>query len=406
MEAVSRMHFIASLLIGLSMTAHADVITDWNDKVVAVGVQTRQSTIVHTRSVAIVHLAMFDAVNSIDRRYTPYRFHVPTTAGTSREAAAAAAAHFVLIRLYPDQAQEVESLYHTSLAAIPDGEPKSKGIQLGEQVAGEMLALRAQDGADAPNTYRPYTVPGTYVPTVLPVGSSWGQVTPFALKEGSQFRPAAPVSPQSAQWAKDCDEVKKIGAKTGSGRTAEQTDIARLWELTGPGLHNLVVRQLAATKNFDVLDNARLFALYAMAMADAYIAVFDAKYTYNFWRPVTAIRNADTDGNDATERDPVWEPFIATPMHPEYPCAHCIQTAAGATVLAAFFGDTVLPFSLTSPTAPGVTRRFSRLSDYISESIDARVYDGVHYRTSGEVGAAMGRKIGEYTVQNYLKPVR
>ena len=196
--------------------------------------QTRQSTFVHTRSVAIVHVAMFDAVNSIDRRYTPYRVQVPTAAGTSREAAAAAAAHFALLRLYPDQAKDIESLYHTSLAAVPDGEPKSQGIQLGEQVAGEMLALRAKDGADAPNTYRPYTVAGTYVPTVLPVGSSWGQVTPFALKEGAQFRPAAPVSLQSAQWAKDCDEVKKMGAKTGSGRTAEQTDIARLWELTGP----------------------------------------------------------------------------------------------------------------------------------------------------------------------------
>jgi hypothetical protein len=231
-------------------------------------------------------------------------------------------------------------------------------------------------------------------------------VTPFALKEGSQFRPAAPVSLQSAQWAKDYNEVKKMGAKTGAERTAEQTDIARLWELTGPALHNPVARQLAATKHLDLLDNARLFALYAMAMADSYIAVFDAKYAYNFWRPVTAIRNGDMDSHDATERDPAWEPLIATPMHPEYPCAHCINSAAGATVLEAFFGDAVPTFSLTSPTAPGVTRRFSRLSDYVRESIDARVYDGVHYRTSGEVGAAMGRKIGEYTVQNSLKPVR
>jgi hypothetical protein len=203
-------------------------------------------------------------------------------------------------------------------------------------------------------------------------------VTPFALKEGSQFRPAAPLSLQSAQWAKDCDEVKKMGAKSGAGRTAEQTEIARLWELTGPGLHNQVPRQLAATKDLDVLDNARLFALYAMAMADSYIAVFDAKYTYNFRRPVTAIRNGDIDGNDATDRDPVWEPFIATPMHPEYSCAHCINSAAGAAVLEAFFGDAAPPFSLTSPTVPGVTRRFSRLSDYVNESIDARVYDGVH----------------------------
>jgi PAP2 superfamily len=405
MGSVTRISLIASLLVGLSVTAHADVITDWNDKVVAVGVQARQAPFVHTRSVAIVHVAMFDAVDSIDRRYAPYRVQVRTTAGTSREAAAAAAAHFALVRLYPDQAKDVDSFYQTSLAAVPDGGPKSNGIQLGEQVAAEILALRAKDGADAPNTYRPYTAAGTYVPTALPVGSSWGQVTPFALKGGSQSRPTAPVALQSAQWAKDYGEVKTMGAKTGSGRTAEQTDIARLWELTGPGLHDPVARQLAATKNSDVLDNARLFALYAMAMADSYIAVFDAKYTYNFWRPVTAIRNGDSDGNDATARDPAWEPLIPTPMHPEYPCAHCINSAAGAAVLQAFFGDAVPTFSLTSPTAPGVIRRFSRLSDYVSESIDARVYDGVHYRTSGEVGAAMGRTIGEYTIQNHLKPV-
>src|SRR5262245_39902252 len=194
-----------------------------------------------------------------------------------------------------------------------------------------------------------------------------------------------------------------MGAKAGSGRTAEQTDIARLWESTGPGLHTQVARQLARTKTHDLLDNARLFALYTMALADSYIAVFDAKYVYNFWRPVTAIRNGDTDGNDATVRDPAWEPLIPTPMHPEYPCAHCINSAAGAAVLEAFFGDSVPSFSLTSPTAPGVTRRFTRLSEYVRESIDARVYDGVHYRTSGEIGAAMGRKIGDYTVQNYLK---
>ncbi len=405
MNSATRTSLIASLLLGLSVTANADVITDWNDRVVAAGVQARQAPFVHTRSVAIVHVAMFDAVNSIDRRYTPYRVQVSAAAGTSREAAAAAAAHFALVRLYPDQAKDVDSSYQTSLAAVPDGEPKSKGIQLGEQVAAEILALRAKDGADAPNTYRPYTAAGIYVPTVLPVASTWGQVTPFALKESSQFRPPAPVSLQSAQWAKDCDEVKKMGAKTGSGRTAEQTDIARLWELTGPGLHNPVARQLGATKTFDLVDNARLFALYAMAMADSYIAVFDAKYTYNFWRPVTAIRNGDMDGNDSTERDPTWEPLIPTPMHPEYPCAHCINAAAGAAVLEAFFGDAVPAFSLTSPTAPGVTRRFSRLSHYVTESIDSRVYDGVHYRASGEVGAAMGRKIGEYTVQNYLKPV-
>ena len=161
MGFVTRMSFIVSVLVGLSVTVHADVITDWNDKVVAAGVQARQAPFVHTRSVAIVHVAMFDAVNSIDRRYTPYRAQVSTAAGTSREVAAAAAAHFALVRLYPDQAKDVESFYHTSLAAVPDSEPKSNGIRLGEQVAAEILALRAQDGADAPNTSRPYTTAGT-----------------------------------------------------------------------------------------------------------------------------------------------------------------------------------------------------------------------------------------------------
>jgi hypothetical protein len=396
----------ASLLAGFSRLAIADAITDWNEKAVAAGVLARQLPTVHTRSVAIVHLAMFEAVNSIDRRYTPYRKQAPAAAGTSREAAAAAAAHFALVRLYPDQAKELDSFYESSLSAVADGTPKSNGIELGERVAAEILALRAKDGADAPNTYRPYTTPGTYVATALPLASGWGQVTPFALQKGSQFRPPPPISLKSEQWAKDYNEVKKMGAAKGAGRTAEQTELARLWEATGPALHNPVVRQLVATKSLDLLDTARLFALFAMAMADSYIAVFDAKYEYNFWRPITAIRNGDLDGNEATDRDPAWEPFIPTPMHPEYPCAHCINSAAGAAVLEAFFGDAVPTFSLTSPTASGVTRRFSRLSDYVRESIEARVCDGVHFRSSGEVGAAMGRRIGEYTVKNSLKPVR
>jgi hypothetical protein len=304
------------------------------------------------------------------------------------------------------QAKELDAALQTSLAAVPEGPPKAQGIQLGEQVAAVILDERKADGADAPNTYRPFTAAGTYVPTVFPWAPSWGAVKPFALKTGSQFRPAAPYALTSAHWAKDYKEVKRMGAKTGSERSAEQTEIARFWEFIGPGTYNPVARQLSAAKHLEVMENARLFALVSMAGADALIAVLDAKYTYNFWRPVTAIRNGDLDGNDATDREPAWEPFIATPMHPEYPCAHCITQAAVASVLEAFFGDAVPTFTLTSPTAPGVTRSFGRLSDYVAEVINARVYDGVHYRTSGEVGAAMGRQIGAYTAQNYLKPVR
>lgn len=405
MESVKRMSVIASLLVVLAGTAHADIITDWNEKAVAAGVKA-QAGPMQARNAAIVQVAMFDALNAIERRYTPYRVQVAAAPGTSRDVAAAAVAHFILSHLYPAQAKDFETFYHAALAAVPDGEPKSQGIQLGEKVAAEILAWRAKDGADAPNTYRPYTVAGTYVPTALPVGFSLANTMPFALKQGSQFRPVAPYSLQSAQWAKEYNEVKTMGAKKGSARSTEQTDIARFWEFTGPGTYNPMVQQLAAAKKLDVMENARMFALVAMATADAGIAFFDAKYTYNFWRPVTAIRNGDLDDNNATERDPAWEPFIATPMHPEYPCAHCTTQAAAASVLEALFGDAVPPFTLTSPTAPGVSRSFVRLSDYVAEVINARVYDGVHYRTSGDVGAVLGRQIGEYIVQNYLKPVR
>ena len=396
---------ITSLLIGLSGLATADVVTDWNEKAVAAGYAANAGP-ANARNVAIVHLAMFEALNSIEPRYTPYRKRLPVEPGASRDAAAAAAAHYVLMRLYPAQAKDLDKAFQASLAGIADGPSKANGLRLGEQSAAAIIAERSTDGFNAPNSYRPFTSAGSYVPTVLPAGFTLASMRPFALKTGNQFRPAAPYALTSPEWAKDYNEVRRMGAKTGSARTAEQTEIARFWELTGPATYNPLVRQLSVPKGFDMLDSARVFALVAMATADALVAIFDAKYTYNFWRPVTAIRNADMDRNDTTERDAAWEPFIATPMHPEYPCAHCISQSAAATVLEAFFGNSIPPVKLTSTTAPGVSRTFTRLSDYVTEVINARIYDGVHYRTSGEVGAAMGRKIGEYTVQNYFKPLR
>lgn len=192
-------------------------------------------------------------------------------------------------------------------------------MRLGQEAAEAILAERSTDGASAPNTYRPHTSAGQYVPTTLPAGYTWGAVRPFALKSGDQLRPPAPYALTSAQWAKDFNEIKKMGAKVGSGRTPEQSDIARFWELTGPATYNPIARQVSAAKGLDLLDNARFFALFSMATADAGIAVFDAKYAYNLWRPVTAIRNADIDGNDATELNAAWEPFITTPMHPGSP---------------------------------------------------------------------------------------
>jgi hypothetical protein len=400
-----RILLVGSLLVSLYGAVRADVIADWNEKAVNAGNTARVGNFPTARAIAMVHLAMFEALNSIEPRYTPYRARLSPDPEASREAAAASAAHAVLVGVYPEQAPELDKALQASLSAVMDGSPKTQGVQIGQQAGAAILAERSNDGLNAPNSYRPFTVAGKYVPTVLPIGWTVVGVKPFSLKSGNQLRPPAPYSLKSAQWATDFNEVKRMGAKTGSGRTAEQTDIARFWEQTGPATYNPVVRQLSAAKGLGILDNARLFALFSMATADASIAIFDAKYTYNFWRPVTAIRNADLDGNNATERDPTWEPMIATPMHPEYPCAHCISQGSAASVLEAFFGDAVPAFTMTSTTASGVTRKFSRLSDYVNEVVNARVYDGVHYRTSGEVGAAMGRKNGQHAVQNYLKPI-
>jgi hypothetical protein len=394
-----------SLLLGLTRLVRADVITDWNEKAVNAGYAARVTPGISARNIAMVHIAMFEAINSIEPRYTPYRTRLSAEPGTSRDAAAAVAAHYILARAYPDQAKEFDKALEASLAAVPDGSPKTEGMRLGEQAARAILDERRTDGAEAANTYRPFTVAGKYVPTTFPLMSGWGVVRPFAMKIAGQFRPGAPYALTSKQWAKDYVEVKKMGAKSGSARTAEQTEIARFWELTGPATYNPVALQLSAAKGLDVIDNARLFALFSIAAADAGVAIFEAKYKYNFWRPVTAIRNADLDGNNATERDPTWEPFINTPMHPEYPCAHCTFQSTAASVLTALFNSDAATFRLTSTTAPGVTRSFDKLSDYVTEVVNARVYDGVHYRTSGEAGAAMGRKIGQYTVQNYLKPL-
>jgi hypothetical protein len=390
---------IASLLFGLISAARADVIIDWNEIAVTAGYTARISPGVSARNIAMLHIAMFEALNSIEPRYTSYRTRLSAEPGTSRDAAAATAAHYILVHAYSEQAKELDKVLEASLAVVTDEKAKTEGVRLGEQAARAILLERSSDGASAPNIYRPFTAAGRYVPTEFPVMSNWSMVRPFALKAGNQFRPAAPYALTSTQWARDYIEVKKMGAKSSSARTVEQTEIARFWALVGPATYNPIARQLSAAKGLDVVENARLFALFSIAAADAAVAIFDAKYRYNFWRPVTAIRNGDLDGNNSTERDPTWEPLINTPMHPEYPCAHCTFQSTAASVLEAFFGSDAATFKLTSTTAPGVTRSFTKLSDYVAEVVNARIYDGVHYRTSGEVGAAMGRNIGQYTCE-------
>jgi len=235
----------------------------------------------------------------------------------------------------------------------------------------------------------------------------WGKRRPWVMASGDQFRPVAPPSLTSDTWTRDYNEIKALGAKNSIQRTSEQSAIARFWEATAPAVYWPVARSVATAPGRDVTENARLLAVAAMAMDDALIAVFDAKYAYNLWRPITAIRNGNLDGNDATASDPGWTPFIDTPMHPEYPCAHCIVSGALGAVLEAEIGGGPVPkLSSTSPTSAGAVRTWTSVSDFVQEVAVARIYDGVHYRNSTEVGTAMGKRIGEFAVRSFPRATR
>lgn len=397
---------LALAFLGMAPPAFADVITDWNDKAVEFGVKRNMGPPPAERIIAMTQVAMFDAVNSIERKYTPYLVQLPADANTSREAAAAAAAGAVLAGVNPQAQAEMKAVLATYLATIPDSPAKTGGIKLGEAVAAKVLEMRANDGAQAPDAYRPRTSPGVYVPTPATWAPQWPGVKPFALTSASQFRPAPPIALNSDRWTADYNEMRDFGSLASTRRTARQTEDARFWLAVDGRVYYPLIRKVADAKQLSVIDCARLYALTAIARADALIAVFDAKYHYEFWRPVTAIRNGDQDDNPATERDAAWQPIDATPMHPEYPCAHCIAGASTAGVVMALLGSADVPeFSITSPTAPGVTHRWTNLRAFVDEVSEARIWAGFHWRFSTEVGRDMGYKIGEYVAKNFMQPV-
>ena len=282
---------------------------------------------------AIVQVSVFEAVNAITGRHATYRAKITAPPGASVEAGVAAATRTALLKLMPAQQAAIEADYQAALKPVPDGRAKTDGIVVGEQAAAAILAASADDGAVAPDTYRPYTTAGVYVPTLLPAVPHWGKRRPWVMARGDQFRPGPPPSLTSEIWKRDLNEIKALGAKNSTKRTPEQTAIARFWEATAPAVYWPVARSVATAPGRDVTDNARLLAVAAMAMDDALIAVFDAKYAYNFWRPITAIRNAEGDAHD-----PGCMRFIDTPMHPEYPCADCIVSGSLGAVLAAEIG--------------------------------------------------------------------
>jgi hypothetical protein len=383
--------------------AHADLVTDWSRTALEVIVAAQLAPGHPQRVTAIVQAAVYDAVNAITKRYPPARVTLQVAPEASVAAAVAAANRATLSPLVPSQQAAIDHAYQTALAALPDSPAKTAGIEVGEQAAAALLAFCAHDGADTRESYRPHTTAGVYVPAVVPVLSQWPQRTPWILTRPDQFRPGPPPSLTSARWARDYNEIKALGAKHSTQRTAAQTDIARFWQTTGPEIYMPVVWSVATAPGRELTQNARLLAVVTQAMDDALIAVMDAKYHYHFWRPITAIRNGDLDGNDATEREASWVPFIDTPLHPEYPCAHCITAATVGTVLQAEIGAGPLPtLRTTSPTAPGMVRSWTTIEAFVQEVANARIYDGVHYRTSTEVGTAMGKQIGALAAAKYL----
>jgi hypothetical protein len=380
-----------ALLTAMAPSAQADVITDWNQRSAQIIGDARIGTPPAVRVMALVQTAAHEAAQEASG--------TPAAPPHAVDAAVAGAHRAALTHLLPTQRAAVEAAYKAALAALPDDAARARHLAAGEQAAQRVLASRADDMPAAVDTYRPHTTPGVYVPTTTPAVPQWSRRRPWLLRSADQFRPGPPPMLSSLRWTRDYNELKSLGSRDSKTRNAQQTEIGRFWDYSLPAIYHGVVRSVAQQPGRDVVDNARLYATVAQAMDDALIAVMDAKYSYNFWRPVTAIRNGDRDGQRGTRRDAVWAPLVETPMHPEYPCAHCILAGTVATVLKAEGKKQPLPvLSTVSPTLPGVVRSWSTPDDFMSEVAQARIYGGVHFRSSTEAGLLMGQRIGRWAL--------
>jgi hypothetical protein len=417
--------------------APAEVVSAWNERAAGAlsvpGCLAPANDPIHeSRIYAVMHLAVHDALNAIERRSRAYAYRpVHTLPSASPDAAVAAAARDALVALIaelpgdfatacaPGIAQ-VEADYAAAVAAIPPGGERAAGLRVGRAAAAAILAARARDGSaeaplvnpDFPQGTRPGEwrfTPGfafAFLPT-------WGEVTPFALRNASQFRPAPPYPVDSKRYADDFNEVKRLGGET-SARTPEQTEIARFWLENSPLQWNRIARTVATGSHLDAWDSARLFGLLNIALADGYIATFAAKYQYRFWRPVTAIRAADTDGNRWTSADPGWTPLAPTPPIPDHDSGHALEGGAAAQVLTRFFGTDRAKFAVCSHTLPAgamctdaspVLRSYTRFSQARDENAVSRILVGFHFRKAVEDGTAHGRRIGDLVADRFLTPV-
>jgi hypothetical protein len=357
----------------------------------------------------IVHAAIYDATVAVDGGFRPYAVAVHAPRHTSLAAAVATAAHGVLVGLFPDQQAGdtgLDATYAAYMADIPNGRAKAKGLAVGERVAAGILRLRADDGR---NTVVPYGQtppgPGVYEPTgPIVLGTNLPQVRPLVLGAAAQFRPPGPASLTSRQYARDFNEVARLGRADSAVRTAEQTETALFWTDNDIAQWNRGMLRLATREGLDAVHTARMLALAHLAGGDAMIACFDAKYHYRFWRPIHAIARADTDGNPATAPDPTWTPLRTTPPFPEYSSAHACHSGALATILVALFGSGRVDFTLDS-LVTGQTRTYPRFADVVREVNDARVWAGFHFRNSDVAGSILGKRVGGFVLTHALRRV-
>jgi PAP2 superfamily len=418
--------------------ADGDAVTAWNanagEAAIAACISPNDDPLHESRLYAMMHLAIHDALNAIDRRSRPYAVDLQVNPGASADAAVAAAARDVLVPVlaqlpspFPQECIDagiasVEADYTAALGVIPDGPAKTQGVDVGQAAAAVILALRAADGADTPLldfAYPQGTDPGEYRFTPgfsFAFAPGWADVTPFVLKDSSQFRPGPPYAVTSKKYTADFNEVKALGGDgvtTDSARSDEQTEIALFWVESSPLQWNRIARTVSGTEGLDMWENARLFGLLNMALADGYIGSFETKYHYNYWRPVTAIQTAETDGNPNTSADPDWTPLVPTPPIPDYDSAHSVEGGAAVGVLKRFFGTDDISFttcSLTSPEgstctdASPVLRSYTSFTQAEEENGLSRILVGFHFRDAVETGIKHGEKIGERAVNLYLRP--
>jgi hypothetical protein len=389
--------------------AQADAVQDWTG--IMLQTISGQSPFAQARFAAITELAVFEAVNACTREYVPYLGTVSAPRHASAAAAAATAAHHVLKYYFPANATMLDAALTASLASIPDGQGKVDGIDVGGASAAAMIEARANDGSSPLQTFLPATTdPGVWQPTPPAFGpgilANWPRVTPFGIRSSDQFRAGPPPALTSHRYRRDYDEVKSVGEVHSTARPQDRTDVAHFYADRSPAqVWNAAALQVSAAGRQTLSENARAFALLNMAISDALVAVFDTKYFYVFWRPVTAIRAGDTDGNPYTEPDPGWTPLIATPPFPSYASAHASGSGAARRILERLFGADGHSITLLDPLL-NLTLHYTNFRDITDDIDDARVYGGIHFRFDQERGSTLGRRVGEYVYMPNLRPLR